>query len=209
MGRVQADDELAFETLYDRLGSSARAVAQTVCGNQGRAEEAVQEGFLSMWLSRAGYRESSGSVRSWAMTIVRRRAIDLARRNHRADHAEIAGPRPLEGVQAPGDLANDHEARCEADALRATIARLPEPQAEVLVLAFYGGLTHTEIAKRLDLAPGTVKGRMRLGLKKLRPPADAESPRDADEPGDQDGRALRLRAGAETAPGAHAPRPTA
>lgn len=142
MLRVGADDTDAFERLYDRYASLALRVARSVCVDARRAEEATEEAFLEIWRGRAGYRAGGGSVKAWALTVVRRRALDLARRDG-------------------------------AEGLHGLMKRLPDAQAEVIALAFFGGLTHTEIADRLSLPEGTVKGRMRLGMHKLRDDMDA------------------------------------
>jgi RNA polymerase sigma-70 factor (ECF subfamily) len=101
------------------------------------------------------------------MTVVRYRALDAERRNvkhaaHRAEEATIAL------LPAPGDVGEQQAARSDAAGLQAVLERLPDLQREVITLAFYGQLTHAEIATHLELPSGTVKGRMRLGLQKLR-----------------------------------------
>jgi RNA polymerase sigma-70 factor, ECF subfamily len=179
MLRVRADDADAFERLYDRYVAVALRVARSVCFDAGRAEEAVQEGFLSIWRSRSSYRPGAGSVKAWALTIVRNRAIDAVRRDAN-DRGAQAGELESETADTRGPSVVDAAvASGEGDALRGFMARLPAAQAEVIALAFFGGLTHCEIAERLSLPEGTVKGRMRLGMHKLR--ADLEE-RDAPGP---------------------------
>lgn len=170
---VQADDAQAFEALYDRNVRLAWGVARSLCRDAGRAEDAMQDAFVSAWRSRASYREETGSVRGWLMTIVRHRALDSIRRetaSHRPPLAknDYTGPDPA-GASPQDEVIS----RSEAGALRAHLQRLPEAQAEVIALAFYGELTHAEIAQRLSLPQGTVKGRMRLGLMKLREQIEA------------------------------------
>lgn len=167
MCRVQDDDSLAFGELYDRHVARALGVARSVGHHSTRAEDAVQEGFLSVWRSRKSYRPGAGSFQAWAMTIIRHRAVDSIRR-------ERAGTRPrvtelMEGVpdKASGSPQDEAIARSEGQALRASLQGLPDAQAEVITLAFFGELSHTEIASQLSLPEGTVKGRMRLGLRKL------------------------------------------
>ena len=168
MQRAQANDVDAFERLYDRYGALAYRVARAVCRDQHRAEEAVQDGFLSIWQGRSDYNPDLGTFKSWSISVVRHRAIDSNRReatSHRsvlADPERAATPPPAVSAEARALAHSD------ADTLRASLGQLPDAQAEVITLAFYGGLTHAEIAKRLSLPEGTVKGRMRLGLKKLR-----------------------------------------
>jgi RNA polymerase sigma-70 factor (ECF subfamily) len=168
MRGVQADDVRAFEALYDRNVARAWRLARSVCRDPGRAEDAVQDAFVSAWQSRRSYRQDTGSVRSWLMTIVRNRALDSVRREAAARRPRLAdgdhtGPDPANG--SPQDEVIE---RMEARAIRTRLERLPKEQAEVIALAFYGELTHTEIAERLSLPEGTVKGRMRLGLEQLR-----------------------------------------
>ena len=166
MDRVQADDTAAFGELYDRHASRAFRVAQSVCRDAGRAEDAVQEGFLSIWRSRSSYRSGQGSFKAWAMQVTRNRAIDSIRREKsRVALAELEAD-PVDSTAAT--VSDRVVARSEGDALREALLRLPDVQSEVITLAFFGQLSHSEIAARLSLPPGTVKGRIRLGLEKLR-----------------------------------------
>ena len=172
---------MAFELLYDRYAGRAFRAALAVCRDSGRAEDVVQEAFLEVWRNRMRFR-SSGSFGGWILLIVKHRAIDSFRH-------EAARP-PL--AEASGDRADPAHpsvparaiATAESEALRVCLARLPEAQAEVIVLAFFGHMTHSEIADRLSLPAGTVKGRMRLGLEKLAQEMDAAAPRTGvDNPG--------------------------
>lgn len=167
MSEVSAGSVEAFGHLYDRFCHRAYGVAYSVCRDEGRAQDAVQEAFLSLWTGRTGYRPQRGTVAAWLLTMVRYRAIDLARRN-RNHAARWAGDIQLEARQAPDDVGATVIERDSADRLRALLARLPDEQQEVIALAYFGELTHTEIAAQLRLPAGTVKGRMRLGLEKLR-----------------------------------------
>ena len=168
MRRMQANDPRAFGELYDRYAGRAWSVARAVCRDAGRAEDAVQEGFLAAWRSQGSYRGERGSVQGWLMTIVRNRAIDATRREAASHRPPLARHEPVTEEAAACSTPGEVIARSRADALRGRLAELPEAQAQVIALAYYGGLSHTEIAARLSLPPGTVKGRMRLGLQKLR-----------------------------------------
>lgn len=168
MVRVQADDAQAFGALYDRLAPRALRLASGLCPSGDQAQDAVQDGFLSMWRGRAGYRPESGEVHSWAFSIVHNRAIDHQRRNRRHDGRRDGLEGVVEGLRAPGDLEADAVVADDAGRLRALLTGLPAAQREVIALAYFGELSHTEIAERLELPVGTVKGRMRLGLLKLR-----------------------------------------
>ncbi len=174
MKRAQDDDSEAFGRLYDRHAGPAFAVARTVCHDSGNAEEAVQEGFLSIWRGRAGYRpRAAGSFRGWAMETVRNRAIDSHRRQGAAKRPRLSAVPVSELPEASASPLEEVIERGERDVLHGLLERLPESQAEVIGLAFFGGMTHTEIADRLELPAGTVKGRMRLGMEKLRRDMDA------------------------------------
>ena len=171
MGEVVAGDVGAFGVLYDRFCDRAYHVALSVCGDDGDAQDAVQEAFLSLWRTRAGYRPDRGTVAAWLLTAVRNRAVDVARRyarhtNHRA------GDDRLDEHPAADDISAGVIQRDDAGRLRSQLAQLPDHQREVITLAYFGQLSHNEIAAQLKLPTGTVKGRMRLGMQKLR--ADSE-----------------------------------
>lgn len=168
MSDVSAGSVEAFEELYDRYCDRAYRVAYSACHDEGHAQEATQDAFLSLWKSASGYRPHKGTVAAWLLMIVRYRAIDLARRNDKHD-ANLAGDDCLDALVALDD-AHDTAAvkRDDARRLKASLVLLPEAQQEVITLAFYGQLSHTEIATLLGLPAGTIKGRMRLGLQRLR-----------------------------------------
>ena len=168
MVRVQADDTEAFGALYDRHCARALAVAGSVCRDRGRTEDATQEGFLAIWRARLGYRPKMGSFLAWAMTIVHNRAIDSVRAEAANTRPRLAAGESLDAVAAPGSVQDEVIDKDQEVALRASLGGLPDAQAQVIRLAFFGGLTHSEIAAELNLPQGTVKGRMRLGLDKLR-----------------------------------------
>lgn len=168
MARVQNGDTGAFEELYDRHAGRAFRVAQAICRDAGLAEDATQDGFLAIWTSRTRFDPGNGSFKAWSMSIVRNRAIDSRRA------AAVRPPLQTTEAQAREPDSNSMSvqdrvvARSETDAMLASLRELPGAQAEVIALAFFGELSHSEIAALLELPPGTVKGRMRLGLEKLR-----------------------------------------
>ncbi len=171
MQEVQAGERSALAELYDRFFVRAYRTAFAVCHDRDCAEDAVQDAFVSMWSSRATYEPARGSVVGWAMTIVRHRAIYLARRRTAAAGVD-EGPTRLDDQAASDDVPMDFALRAETEELTGLLARLPPTQREVIRLGFFDGLTHEQIASRLALPPGTVKGRMRLGLTKLRSALD-------------------------------------
>ncbi len=164
MACVQRDEPGAFRALYDRHAAGALSVARAVTTE--RAQDAVQDAFVCVWRDRRRYRHGAGSVHGWIVTITRRRALDLVRQDAR--RVSPATPAGLEDLAAPESLEDDAIARADAVRLRIALRGLPGFQREVIALAFFGGLTHREIAARLAVPEGTVKGRMRLGLDRLR-----------------------------------------
>lgn len=169
MSRVQDDDVVAFATLYDRLSPRALAVAGGMLGpRRDRAADAVQEAFLAVWRNRAAYTADRGEVHAWVLGIVRNRAIDSLRCDRRDDRRRIDVEGITETLVAPVDVQADAVDADDGRRLRELLAALPVTQREVIALAYFGQLTHAEIAARLTLPVGTVKGRMRLGLIKLR-----------------------------------------
>jgi RNA polymerase sigma-70 factor (ECF subfamily) len=167
MAEAAAGSVEAFAELYDRYRGQAYRVALAVCRDAGRGQDAVQDGFLSAWKSCGSYRRQQGTVAAWLLTVVRHRAIDLMRRDERHD-VHRAGEDELKHRPAVDDVYESAIRRDASHRLHASLALLPDAQQEVISLAYYGQLSHTEIASRLRLPAGTVKGRMRLGLQKLR-----------------------------------------
>jgi RNA polymerase sigma-70 factor (ECF subfamily) len=167
MADVKAGSVAAFGVLYDRYCDRAYRIAWSVCRDHDRAEEAVQEAFSSIWKTRTTYDSQVGTVAPWVLTVVRYRAIDIARSNG-LHAAHRASDDILHAVRAPDSVADEVVARAPARDLLSLLAQLPDAQQEVITLAFYGQLTHSEIAAHLRLPTGTVKGRMRLGLQRLR-----------------------------------------
>lgn len=175
--RSLADEELmalvgdgqprALEVILDRHGGAAYSLAYRMCGRRAMAEDIVQEAFVSLWRTRARYDASRGSVRTWVLSSVRNRAIDAFRRETVVSGRDVGDERLAERPAAEC-TSSEVERREEAQRVRAALGELPGEQRQVIELAYYGGFTHTEIAGMLDLPAGTVKGRMRLGLTKLR-----------------------------------------
>ncbi|MDQ3644622.1 MAG: sigma-70 family RNA polymerase sigma factor [Actinomycetota bacterium] len=173
MARVRGGSTAALGVLYDRYHERAYRVARSVCRDDGRAAEAVHEAFISIWKTRDSYETKRGTPAAWVLTVTRNRAIDIARRN--GPHAaHRASDEDLRIVPEPGNVAEQVVAGAEARDLRSLLTGLPDAQREVITLAFYGQLTHGEIATHLDLPVGTIKGRMRLGLQRLRRNIDSE-----------------------------------
>jgi RNA polymerase sigma-70 factor, ECF subfamily len=169
MTLVDRKDAAAFEVFYERHGGAAYSLAHRIVGDPGRAEDVTQEAFLSIWRSQARYDAARGSVRTWSLGIVRNRAIDAMRRaappTRRLDLDDEA---LLEAQRSPERTDAEVIRRDTARHIRGALGALPREQSEVIELAFFGGFSHSEIADVLSLPLGTVKGRMRLGLEKIR-----------------------------------------
>jgi RNA polymerase sigma-70 factor, ECF subfamily len=168
MQLVRRGEPAAFEVIYERHATAAFSLAYRMTGTRSAAEDVVQEAFLSLWRSHARYDRARGSVRTWILGIVHNRAIDALRRSvvHDRRRASDAG---IEERFEAGERTDVEVARMdEAKEVRAALKTLPREQSTVIELAYFGGFTHTEIAEILDTPIGTVKGRMRLGLDKMR-----------------------------------------
>lgn len=168
MPLVRRGEAPAFQVIYERHSGAAFSLAYRMCGKRAAAEDVVQEAFLSLWRSGHAYDRARGSVRTWVLGIVHHRAIDALRRGTiRARHH--AGDEGIEErFEAPERTEVEVARRDEAREIRAVLDELPADQSKVIELAYFGGFTHTEIASMLDEPVGTVKGRMRLGLAKMR-----------------------------------------
>jgi RNA polymerase sigma-70 factor (ECF subfamily) len=162
-------DPDAFEVFYDRHGGVAYSLAYRIVGERGAAEDVTQEAFISIWRSGARYDAARGSVRTWMLGIVRNRAIDALRsKAGRAPKLDFDDDSILE--HRPAAELTDSEAlrRETASEVRGALGALPGEQSKVITLAYFGGFSHSEIAGMLGVPLGTVKGRMRLGLEKIR-----------------------------------------
>ncbi len=161
-------DARAFEVIFDRHADTAFSLAYRICGRRSRAEEVVQEAFLSLWRSAARYDRSRGSVRSWVLGVVHNRAVDALRRETVRTCRDVADDGITERMPSADRTETEVERRDQAHHVRSALGDLPTEQRQVIELAYFGGFSHTEIAAMLKLPAGTVKGRMRLGLTKLR-----------------------------------------
>ena len=158
----------AFEVIYDRHADAAFSLAFRMCRQRALAEDVVQEAFLSLWRSGARYDRNRGSVRTWTLGIVHNRAIDALRRKTVRDRGLTTEEGIEERIPARERTELEFARRDEAREIREALERLPQEQSRVIELAYFGGLTHVEIASMLEVPIGTIKGRMRLGLSKMR-----------------------------------------
>lgn len=171
MARVIARDPTAFEYLYDRFAPVVLGIVVKIVQDGAEAEEVLQESFWRVWNQAATFNPDKGQFRAWLFSIARRQALDLLRRRSvrpQAARNEMEELR-FEQAAAPGDSVADAAERAIAtDQLRGALERLSSEQYEVLVLAYFKGLTRQEIARMTGLPLGTVHTRARLGLQNLR-----------------------------------------
>ena len=161
---VAHSDDDALAELYDRYGRAAYGLALRILRDPALAQDAVQDAFLAAWRTAAGFDPRRGTASTWLMTLVHRRAVDVVRREdrRRADPLEDA---PV----AAGDATDEQvELREQRRKVQAALEVLTPAERESLELAYYGGLSQSEIAEKLGLPLGTVKSRMFSGLGRLR-----------------------------------------
>jgi RNA polymerase sigma-70 factor (ECF subfamily) len=168
MQLVRRGDAQAFEVVYERHATVAYSLAYRMTQSRNTAEDVVQEAFLSLWRSGARYDRARGSVRTWILGIVHNRAIDALRRAFVHDRRRASDEGIEERFAAAERTDVEVARRDEAREVRDALAELPAEQSRVIELAYFGGYSHSEIASLLDTPVGTVKGRMRLGLDKMR-----------------------------------------
>ena len=165
MQLVQAGDDAAFAALYDELAGVVFGTVKRVLRDPAMSEEVTQEVFVELWRTAARFDPDRASVSTWAVTMARRRAVDRVRREQsQRDRIERSGHLRPADVDTPDDPG---VASIEAERVSRAVSELPDEQRIVIEMAFIHGDSHGDIAARLDLPLGTVKGRVRLGLKKL------------------------------------------
>jgi RNA polymerase sigma-70 factor, ECF subfamily len=173
LAQARAGDAAAFATVYDRHAAAAYGLARRMLHSPTAAQDVVQEAFISLWRTDS-YRADKGSLRNFVLGIVRNRAIDLLRKDRRRAQ-ECSDDTVVSRLSAADRTDVEVEQRDTQRFLRAALTTLPDTQHRALELAFFEGLTHSEIALRLNAPVGTIKGRIRLGLEKLRADVDTTS----------------------------------
>jgi RNA polymerase sigma-70 factor, ECF subfamily len=173
ISEVGQGDAQAFATLYERHIRAAYALAYRLMGEKQAGEALPQEAFLKLWCGAASYRPERGSVRTWLLSIVRNRGIDqlrsLASRRRTQEKIKAFAPK-----SQPSEAFAQSWRNLQSEQVREALKTLPSEQSKVLELAYFSGYTRVEIAEFLDLPLGTVKGRMRQGLKKIRDYFDSQ-----------------------------------
>jgi RNA polymerase sigma-70 factor, ECF subfamily len=168
MQLVAGADARAFEIIYERHSTAVFSLAYRICGVRATAEEVTQEAFLAIWRSGARYDRTRGSVRTWLLGVAHNRAIDTLRRTTARERRQTSDEQAADWIEAPERTDTEVARREEARSVRVLLDELPSEQRRVVELAYFGGFTHEQIAQMLGAPLGTVKGRMRLALEKLR-----------------------------------------
>ena len=170
---VEVNDAEAFAVLYDRHSRAAYSLAYRMMGERQAAEDLVQDAFLKVWRGAGSFRSERGSVRTWLLSIVHNRGIDqlrsLGSSRRTQQRMEASAPR-----SQPSEAFAQSWRNSQREQVREALKTLPPEQLKVLELAYFSGYTHVEIAELLGLPLGTVKGRMRLGLKKVKDYFDSQ-----------------------------------
>jgi RNA polymerase sigma-70 factor (ECF subfamily) len=165
LAAIADGDERALAELYDRYGGVAYGLAVRIVRDPALAQDAVQDGFLAAWRTAAAYDARRGKAQTWLLTLVHRRAVDVVRREER----RRADPLEADATVAAADATDEQASlREQRRAVQRALAQLPADQREALELAYYGGLTQSELADRLGIPLGTVKSRVFAGLAALR-----------------------------------------
>ena len=166
---IARGDETALAELYDRVGRIAYGLAVRILRDERLAEDAVQEGFLTVWRTAASFTAARAKASTWILTLVHRRAVDLVRREERRRAEPL--PDDASGGLPSGTTEAAEEAawlRFERERVQLALRRLPDVQREAIELAYYGGFSQSELAERLGVPLGTIKSRMFAGLARLR-----------------------------------------
>ena len=170
MSLIEEQDREALEALYARYSGPVFSLAMQMLRDAGAAEEVTQDAFFNVWRRASSYRSDRGKVTAWLFSIAHHRVIDEVRRRKRREQAHSSQDVGLLSCLADdsGDPERFAIGRMRRSEIKEALSGLRPEQRDVVILAYYGGLTHSEIAKKLDQPLGTVKTRMRLALKKLR-----------------------------------------
>jgi RNA polymerase sigma-70 factor (ECF subfamily) len=163
---VQRREIEAFEELFDRHHRLCLAVAYKVLGDASLSEDVTQEAFLGLWRQPDSYQAARGSLRTWLLSVVRHRAIDLTR--GAAYKREKVALEDAAHLHASSDVWEQVSQRLDKARIKAAVDTLPDEQKDAILMAFFGGYTYQEIAEKIGAPLGTVKGRIRLGMNKLR-----------------------------------------
>lgn len=163
---IAGGDESSLAALYDRYHLLAFSLALRVVNDRGRAEDVVQDAFLSVWRKAGSFAEGRGSVKTWLTSIVRNRAIDVVRARRESDADDEA---VLLALRDPSpSVVEQVTAALDAETIRAAMSALPIEQRQAVVMAYFEGRSHSEISEVTGLPLGTVKSRIRLAMQRLK-----------------------------------------
>ena len=170
LAKIAEGEKDALEIIYQRYSTAIYSLARYMIRSEAAAEEATQEVFLNIWLKSATFNAERGQPRTWIMSVAHHKIIDVIRSRKRAPTP--SDPRDYEALDLLPSVETDTyervEKNLEAERVKMALGMLPPAQQEVIRLAYFEGLTQSEIADRLRQPLGTVKTRARLGLQKLR-----------------------------------------
>jgi RNA polymerase sigma-70 factor, ECF subfamily len=168
--RTSLGDKEALEELYTRYSTGVYSLARFMLRHEALAEEATQDIFLNIWLKASNYNPERGEPRAWIMSVAHHKIVDIIRSRRR--NIAVTDPKEYETLDLlpSGQMATDEEAELnlERERIRKALSALPPAQREVIVLAYYGGYSQSEIAQKLNQPLGTVKTRVHLAMQKLR-----------------------------------------
>lgn len=171
LAQIVKGNQQAFETLYDQSHSLLYPLALRVLGDQDEAAEVLQEVYLEVWRKVVRYDVGRGSPMAWLVTLTRSRAIDRLRSRTARGRGLTDPLQDTAAAQVPGSAPSPFESQLQQElraSLQKALADLPDGQQQALELAYYQGLSHTEIAARLHQPVGTIKTRIKLGMNKLK-----------------------------------------
>jgi RNA polymerase sigma-70 factor, ECF subfamily len=175
--RVALGEKEALEELYSRYSTSVYSLARFMLRQEALAEEASQDIFLNIWLKASSYNPERGEPRAWIMSVAHHKVVDIIRSRRR--NINMTDPKDYETLDLlpSGQMstADEAELNLERERIRRALTILPEAQREVIVLAYFHGLSQSEIAERLGQPLGTVKTRVRLAMQKLRAELEEDS----------------------------------
>ncbi|HVA59775.1 MAG TPA: sigma-70 family RNA polymerase sigma factor [Mycobacteriales bacterium] len=173
---VTGGDRDALGEIYRRYGAACYGLARRIVGDEGLAEDVVQEVFVALWRRSSGYDQAKASVKTWLLSITHHKSVDAVRREdvhrRRRDNFDLLYEEPAGGSDV-AELADDS---LRANRIRAALQTLPEAQRTPLLLAYFGGYTQQEIAQLIDVPLGTVKTRTFAGLRRLRDALAGDAP---------------------------------
>lgn len=180
LAAIADGDAAAFTELYDRLGSTVFGVVRRLIRDEGFAQDVVQEVFTDVWRNASRFDPTAASARSWVMVVAHRRAVDRIRREQasrdRDERTAVRNTTVLGNDQSGDDAVEHLHLEIERRRVKAALVGLTGNQREAIELAYFGGLTHVEVAAYLNVPLGTVKSRIRDGMTQLRHVLGVEQP---------------------------------